>query len=188
MRDDTASRLPGSTASVGNHADQHLAGVGAAEQPDERVDGVLDAMHDRFLGSQRSIAQPSCCLCDVLIEELVVIHDEVATQRESVFDRVEEVRTGNGTGRALAVGTVPILTLIDTPDAHYRRFGAGVRRFMPTYADEWPSGGTPVAEHHADSAADSELERRARHWDQLAVQAVLRDRHPLAALGAVLRR
>jgi hypothetical protein len=87
----------------------------------------------------------------------------------------------------LVVGAVPFVTLADTADALYRRFGDGVRRLMPTYVDEWPGDGRPVAEHHIASNAQLELEERARYWDQLAVQAVLRDRHHIAVLRAVLR-
>jgi Restriction endonuclease len=88
----------------------------------------------------------------------------------------------------IVVGAVPILTLADTADAQYRRFGDGVRRLMPAYADEWPGNGTPVAEHHTDSAARVEVRRSARYWDQFAVQAVLRDRHGIEALRRVLRQ
>jgi len=53
------------------------------------------------------------------------------------------------------------------------------------YADEWPPTGGHVAGHHRPSAYA--LARLARPWDQLAVQAVTRDRHRVDALTAFVQ-
>ena len=57
---------------------------------------------------------------------------------------------------------------------------------MPDYAMTWPADG-PVADHHLLAVDSFELGREGRFWDQLAVQAVLRDRHRIPALAAFVR-
>lgn len=86
----------------------------------------------------------------------------------------------------LAVGSVPFVTLADTREARYTRFGDGMRRLMPTYLEEWPEDGSAVAEHHVVSEAQLGP-KSARVWDELAVQAVLRDRHDIEILHACLQ-
>lgn len=83
----------------------------------------------------------------------------------------------------LAVGAVPYLVVADDVPGQYLRRGAGSVLVIPEYAEEWPADAV-VAGHHAGDAADFELGRRGRFWDQLAVQAVLRDRHRVPALRA----
>lgn len=83
----------------------------------------------------------------------------------------------------LAVGAVPYLVAADDAQGQYLRRGPGAVLLMPEYAEEWPADAV-VAAHHAAADADFELGRRARYWDQLAVQAVLRDRHRIPALRA----
>ena len=57
---------------------------------------------------------------------------------------------------------------------------------MPDYAMTWPADG-PVTDHHRVAVDSFELGREGRFWDQLAVQAVLRDRHRIPALAAFVR-
>ena len=85
----------------------------------------------------------------------------------------------------LAVDAVPTLVLAEDVPGQYLRDGQGARRAFPIdYAEVWPPDGTPVARHHHETADAYELGRRLRIWDQLALQAVLRDRHRVAALAA----
>jgi hypothetical protein len=86
----------------------------------------------------------------------------------------------------LAVGAVPSAVDADDVRGQYLRSGTGVRRVMPDYAMTWPADG-PVADHHLLAVDSFELGREGRFWDQLAVQAVLRDRNRIPALAAFVR-
>lgn len=85
----------------------------------------------------------------------------------------------------LAVDVVATIVIADDVPGQYVRHGEGVFRVTPIdYAEEWPSDGSPVAHHHRGVAGDYVLGRFGRQWDQLAVQAVTRDRHRVDTLRA----
>ena len=88
----------------------------------------------------------------------------------------------------LAVDAVPYIVEADDVPAQYLRTGQGLRRVMPlAYADQWPSSPVVVARHHKWGADSFQLGRQNRFWDQLAIQAILRDRHRMPALRGWLR-
>src|SRR6266568_946589 len=77
--------------STRSEADQHLAGVDAAEQSEERVDGVVHALHDGLLGAQLAVPHPLRRLRDPGRDEVHVVHDDEALEGEPLADRQGQV-------------------------------------------------------------------------------------------------
>ena len=164
-RPDAATKLlHQTTAWLGERYQEGLGLADVAASPDEEVVRVFGPPFSPTL-PRRAESYLACVLLDLAA---------VLGLKESYNDIINDI---------LAVGAVPYLVEVEDVPAQYLRYGTGAVRVFASYAEEWPSDGR-VAAHHAFTEADFELGRQARWWDQLAVQAVLRDRQRIPALRA----
>src|SRR5438309_1388615 len=72
--------------------DEHLAGVLAAQQPDERLRRLLQTLHDVLAILQLALAQPPPTIGEELRQPVGVIADEEATDGDAVDEHRREVR------------------------------------------------------------------------------------------------
>src|SRR6267143_4142050 len=81
--------------------DEHLAGVLAAQQPDQRLRRLLQALHDVLAVLQLALAQPAPTVGEELRQPVGVIADEEATDGDAVDQHRREVRSRRHLGRVV---------------------------------------------------------------------------------------
>src|SRR5882724_4842944 len=81
--------------------DEHLAGVLAAQQPDQRLWRLLQALHDVLAVLQLALAQPARAIGEELRQPVGVIADEEATDGDAVDQHRREVRPRRHLGRVV---------------------------------------------------------------------------------------
>src|SRR6266403_939531 len=81
--------------------DEHLAGVLAAQQPDQRLRRLLQALHDVLAVLQLALAQPARAIGEELRQPVGVIADEEATDGDAVDQHRREVRPRRHLGRVV---------------------------------------------------------------------------------------
>src|SRR5690606_195969 len=85
---------------VPSELDDHLSGVVAAQDPEERLEVVLDALDDGLPVLQLARADPGADLLDELRLQVVVVADQEALNAAAGLDEAGEVA---GAGRGLGV-------------------------------------------------------------------------------------
>src|SRR6478735_10285785 len=71
--------------------DEHLADVLPAEDTEEAVDGVVDAVDEGLARGERAVRDPPGGVGRVLTREVVVVADEEALDRAARLDEAREV-------------------------------------------------------------------------------------------------
>jgi hypothetical protein len=88
-----------------------------------------------------------------------------------------------------AVRVTPQLTLPNDDVGQYVAGGLGFNVPVDTslrYAESWAAGSPPImAQHQSTETSRQYLGRLGRFWDQLAISALLRDRHWFAGIKAL---
>jgi hypothetical protein len=168
-RPETTERLLADAASwVGARYENGLGLAGCDADADEEVARVFGGAFEWVTLAKRNESYLACVLADLAaVLGLSKLYDDIRND-------------------TLAVGAVPSCVEADDVRSQYLKSGAGLRRVMPAYTTTWPPDG-PVADHHKFAVDGFELGRERRFWDQLAVQAVVRDRHRIPALAAFVR-
>src|SRR5690606_13703362 len=95
-----AGRAVPSELTMPSELDDHLSGVVAAQDPEERLEVVLDALDDGLPVLQLARADPGADLLDELRLQVVVVADQEALDAAAGLDEAGEVA---GAGRGLGV-------------------------------------------------------------------------------------
>lgn len=165
--DDSVDKLlREATRWLGERYEASELGLAAEDStPDEETERVFGSAFEWVAHRRRMESYLATVLADLAaLFELADLYDDIRND-------------------VLAVDAVPYIVEADDVPAQYLRTGQGLRRVMPlAYADQWPGSSVVVARHHEWDADSFQLGRQNRFWDQLAIQAVLRDRHRMPAL------
>jgi hypothetical protein len=149
---------------VADRYDSNGLGLSAADSaPREEVDCLLGDSYEHVQISRRTESYLATVVLD--LAAILGLGDLFNTARNEF----------------LAVDLVP--TMIESPDTRAQyMLQSGELSFTPNveYVESWqPQDGWKVAPHHKRARSDYYLQRMARHWDHLALNSVLRDRHYL---------
>ena len=161
-KDEAAAVLTEATRWVSNHHEREAYGLaGPYATPDEEVDYLLGTPFEHVQLERRSESFISTIILDLAaLLEMGGLYELARNEFLAVKAMSCVVETGDTRSQYL----------LDSSDLSHDP--------NVPYEDNWrPVDGWKVAPHHSRGPSSYYLERIGRHWDHLAVSAVLRDRH-----------
>lgn len=153
-----------------DYYDRDGLGLAAADaEPQQEVDYLLGGAFEHITLPRRKLSYIATVVLDLA----------AALGQSAAYD--------DARNDLLAVDAGPGVPIPRDDVDQYKVAGADVPlNTAPTYADEWQQGDDwQMASHHRVALTDYYLGRIGRPWDQLAVSAVTRDRHWVAAIRAL---